>query len=314
MNIPYLRYAVAVANAGSVRKAAEKLFIAQPNLSRAIKELEKEVGIVIFERKANGITLTPDGERFIELGKKIIRQIDELETEFSTDRQNKSVFSASVPRASYISYAFARFSNALKYEERSDLYYKETNALRAITNVLEKDYNLGIIRYPSRYDKYFKETLDEKNVVYELIAEFKYVLLTAKNSKLAEKETVTYDDLTDMIEIAHADPYVPSVALSEIRREELPNNIKRRIFVFERASQFDILSANPETFMWVSPVPDEMLEKHGLVLKTCEDNEKLYRDMLIYKKGYKLSRLDKAFINELCKSKRRFIGSADDFE
>ncbi len=311
MNILYLKYAVAVANAGSVRKAAEKLYIAQPNLSRAIKELEKEVGIVIFERKANGISLTPDGERLITMGKKLIRQIDELEDEFKNDRENKSVFSASVPRASYISYAFANFSKQLSQENRSDLYYKETNALRALTNVLEKDYNLGIIRYASHYDKYFKETLDEKNVVYELIAEFKYVLIMSKHCKLAQKEVITFGDLEDMIEIAHADPYVPSVAFSEIKKEELPNNVKRRIFVFERASQFDILSTNHETFMWVSPVPDELLEKHDLVLRQCVDNEKLYRDMLIYKKGYKLSRLDKAFISELCASKRRFIDGTD---
>ena len=63
MNIVYLRYAVAVAKAGSLNKAAEELFIAQPNLSRAIKELEKELGIVIFDRNSKGITLTSDGEQ-----------------------------------------------------------------------------------------------------------------------------------------------------------------------------------------------------------------------------------------------------------
>lgn len=310
MNILYLKYAVAVANAGSMRKAAEKLDIAQPNLSRAIKDLENEVGIVIFERKANGISLTSDGERLVTMGKKLIRQIGELEDEFKNDRENKSIFSASVPRASYISHAFAVFSRQLSQENRSDLYYKETNALRALTNVLEKDYNLGIIRYASHYDKYFKETLDEKNVVYELIAEFKYVLLMSKDNPLASKRNITFADLEEMIEIAHADPYVPSIAFSEIKKEELPNNVRRRIFVFERASQFDILSSNPETFMWVSPVPKELLDKHGLVLRKCTDNEKLYRDMLIYKKGYRLSRLDKAFITELCDSKRRFIDGA----
>ena len=74
MNIVYLRYAVAVAKAGSLNKAAEELFIAQPNLSRAIKELEKELGIVIFDRNSKGITLTSDGERLISYGKKIIRR------------------------------------------------------------------------------------------------------------------------------------------------------------------------------------------------------------------------------------------------
>ena len=63
MNVIYLKYAVAVAKAGSLNKAAEELFVAQPNLSRAIKELEKELGTVIFERTSKGISLTPDGEK-----------------------------------------------------------------------------------------------------------------------------------------------------------------------------------------------------------------------------------------------------------
>ena len=63
MNVIYLKYAVAVAKAGSLNKAAEELFVAQPNLSRAIKELEKELGTVIFERPSKRISLTPDGEK-----------------------------------------------------------------------------------------------------------------------------------------------------------------------------------------------------------------------------------------------------------
>ena len=82
MNVIYLKYAVAVAKAGSLNKAAEELFVAQPNLSRAIKELEKELGTVIFERTSKGISLTPDGEKLVAYGKKIIREIEEVEAEF----------------------------------------------------------------------------------------------------------------------------------------------------------------------------------------------------------------------------------------
>lgn len=63
MNVIYLKYAVAVAKAGSLNKAAEELFVAQTNLSMAIKELEKELGSVIFERPSKRISLTPDGEK-----------------------------------------------------------------------------------------------------------------------------------------------------------------------------------------------------------------------------------------------------------
>ena len=77
-----------------------------------------------------------------------------------------------------------------------------------------------------------------------MIAEFSYCLIMSRNSPLAEKETITFDDLEDYIRIAHADPYVPSLSMAKVVREELPDNISRCIYIFERASQFDLLSKN----------------------------------------------------------------------
>ena len=97
MNIVYLKYAAAVAKAGSLSKAAEELAVAQPNLSRAIKELEKELDITIFDRKPKGIVLTPDGERLLSRGRLIIRDIEKLETEFKNKGGEKAVFSLPPP-------------------------------------------------------------------------------------------------------------------------------------------------------------------------------------------------------------------------
>ncbi len=307
MNIVYLKYAVTVAKAGSLSKAQEQLFIAQPNLSRAIKELEKELNIVIFDRNTKGVTLTPDGERLISYGEKLLKEISYIEEQFKGEKTNKIVFSISVPRASYICNAFAEFSKELVKEEKCEVYYKETNNQRTLTNVLEKGYKFGIIRYATVFDKYFKQTIENKNLAYEMITEFNYVLLVNKESPLTKIEKVKFSDLEPLIEIAHADPYAPSVTLAEIKKEELPDNISKRIFVFERASQFEVLSTNSETFMWVSPVPQDILERYGLVQLECEENKKVYKDVLIYQKNYKLTNLDKLFITKLCQAKRKYI-------
>lgn len=307
MNLMHIKYAVEVANEGSINKAAEKLYVGQPNLSRAIKELEASLGVKIFERSAKGMGLTSDGETFIRYAKTILRQVDEVESIFNGSGSVKKRFSISVPRASYISDAFARFSHSLTNEAEAEIIYKETNSLRAIKNILHEDYKLGIIRYAENYDKYFKTMLDEKDMQYEMITEFSYVLAMSRDNPLASAEKITFDALKDYIEIAHADPYVPSLPLSQVRKEELPDNIGRRIFVFERASQFELLSENPETFMWVSPIPQKLLDRYGLVQIPCEENKKIYKDILIYKRDYKLTVLDKAFIDELCKSKREMF-------
>ena len=301
-----MRYAVEVAKLGSLSKASESLLVVKPNISRSIKELEADLGIKIFERTTKGMEPTVEGEEFLDFARSILEQIDRVEKHYRSDTNKKQKFSISVPRACYISEAFSQFSKSLS-KEPAEIFYKETNSQRTIRNILEHDYKLGIIRDAENYDKYFKSMLEEKGFCYELITEFTYSLIMSADSPLAKKEEITFDDLAAYIEIAHADPYVPSMPLSKVVKEELPDNVDRRIFIFERASQFDLLSNNPETFMWVSPAPESLLKRYNLVQKKCVDNKKIYKDVLIYKNGYKLSKLDRQFITELCEAKRKYF-------
>ncbi len=306
MNILHMKYAVEVARVGSLNKAAETLLIAQPNISRSIKELEADLGITIFDRSSKGMFLTPEGETFIGYARNILKQIEQVEDIYKSGSARKQKFSISVPRACYISEAFAQFSKTLSLEP-TEIFYKETNSQRTINNILNHDYKLGIIRYAENYDKYFKAMLEEKGLSYEMVTEFSYSLIMSAESPLAGLDEITFEDLKDYIEIAHADPYVPSLPLSKVVKEELPDNIERRIFIFERASQFDLLTENPDTFMWVSPAPQKVLDRYNLVQKKCVENKKIYKDVLIYKNGYKLTKLDKMFITELCDSKRKHL-------
>ena len=305
MNITHMKYAYEVAKVGSLSKAAEKLFMAVPNLSRSIKELEADLGITIFDRSVKGMRLTPDGEEFVQYARRILRQIGEMEQLYKGTLQKKQHFSISVPRASYIAEAFAEFSKSLT-DDDAELFYKETNSQRTIKNILEHDYKLGILRYAAPYDVYFKTMLEEKNLSHELVTEFTYRLVISKQHPLAAAEEVTFDDLRPYIEVAHADPYVPSLPLSKVVKEELPDNVNRRIFVFERASQFELLSRNPETFMWMSPLPQDLLDRYGLVEKICAENTRVYRDILVYRSNYHLTELDRQFIAALSEVKKKY--------
>lgn len=307
MNLLHIKYAVEVAEAGSINQAAEKLLIGQPSLSRSIKELEASLDVTIFERSSKGMKLTPDGEVFMSYAKNILGQVDAIEEAFKKETVSKKRFSVSVPRASYISKAFVNFSNSLKSESDIEVFYKETNALRAIKNIMEENYKLGIIRYADSYDKYYQEMMSEKGLYHEVITEFHYVLITSRESPLAAKEHITFDDLSDYIEIAHADPFVPTLSLAEVKKKELSDNIRRRIFVFERGSQFELLGNNSDTYMLSSSVPRSTLERYGLIQKECDLNTRKFRDVLIYRKDYTLSELDKLFISELYKTKNEIF-------
>ncbi len=302
-----MKYAVEIAETKSINKAAERLYVGQPTLSRAVKELEANLGVAIFERSAKGMLLTADGEAFVRYAKTVLKQVDEIEAMFKNGSVSRNRFSISVPRASYIAEAFAAFSKLLEKDTPVEIFYKETNSMRTLRNVLQENYKLGIVRYAENYNKYYKAMMKEKGLGHELVTKFRYVLLMSEKSELAEKDAVTYDDLKDKIEIAHADPYVPSLPFAQIKKEELPDNSVGRIFVFERASQFELLSQNPETFMWVSSIPKPLLSRYGLVERRCEENQRIYKDVLIYRKEYTLSRLDNLFIEQLARTKRRVM-------
>ena len=309
MNLLHMKYAVTIADTNSINKAAEKLYVGQSALSRAIKELEAGLGVTLFERSAKGMTLTADGEVFVRYARTVLKQVDEIENMFNEGAAGKKRFSVCVPRASYIADAFVRFSKLIGEKGEYELFYKETNSMRAVKNILAEDYKLGIVRYAENYDKYYKEMMEEKGLSYKLVTEFSYVLCMSRDCPLAAAENVTYDDLREYTEIAHADPYVPSLPYAEVKKEELPDNSRSRIFVFERASQFELLAKNPETFMWVSPVPQELLDRYGLIQRSCEQNGRVYKNVMIHRSDYTLSELDELFVSELVKAKRRVIAA-----
>lgn len=307
MNLVQMKYAVEIEKTRSISKAAENLFMAQPNLSRAIKELEEDLGIIIFNRTPKGISVTPDGEEFLSYAKKIISQVNEVESLYKGDRKTKQTFSVCVPRASYISFAFSEFAKRISTEFSAEISYKETNSMRAIDNILKDSYNLAIVRYQTNFERYYRSLFQEKKLKCETIADFSYQLVMSENHPLATKDNIALRDLSSYIEICHADPYVPSLPLVDAKKAELSEFVDKRIYIYERGSQFDLLEKVNDAFMWVSPLPDELLKQHRLVVKNCSENVKIYRDVLVYKNDYVLSDLDKAFITDVCNAKRAYL-------
>ena len=305
MNLLHFKYAVEIAKTKSISQAAENLYMGQPNLSRAIKELEEKLGITIFLRNSKGIAITDEGEEFLQYAKKIVSQVEEVEQRYQ-EGIKKQHFSVCVPRASYVSYALSEFAGHINPDAPVDITYRETNSMRTLQTLIKEECNLGIVRYQVAFDKYFKNMFEEKKLVSELVTEFSYVLLISKEHPLAGKEEILAEDLESFIEITHADPYVPSVPMTDVKKAEFSKNIDKRIYVYERASQFALLEKVPTTFMWVSPIPQELCDKYGLVQKVCKFNNKVYKDVMVYRKGYKLTELDKRFIENVCDAKRKY--------
>lgn len=311
MDLAHLRYAVEIARTRSISQAAENLYMGQPNLSRAIRDLEDELQIQIFRRTSRGVSITQDGEDFLRYARSIVLQADEIENIYKNKKLPKQRFSLCAPRVSYISEAFTRFTQlaAASHPEEQpfEFFYKETNSMKAINKVLNGDYDLAIIRYQTIFDKYFREMFGEKKLTAETIADFPYYVTLSACDPLAKKEVLLVQDLVHGIEILHADPYVPSLPTADLMKAESSEAVSRKVYVYERGSQFSLLENVPGAFMWLSRVPDDLLDKYGLVQKSCADHTRRYKDVLIYRKNYKLTELDNMFVLELCRSKREHL-------
>lgn len=307
MNILHMKYAVEVANTRSISKAAENLYTSQPNLSRAIKSLESELKIKIFKRSSKGIEPTIDGEEFLLYAKNALAQVKKIESLYENRNEKKLRLSVSVPRASYFSYAFAEFSKALDQNAPAEIMYKETNSMRTILNVVKEEYDLGIVRYQSTFEKYFTTLFEEKKLNYEALNEFSYVMVVSKNNPLAKKERIDAEDLRGATEITHGDPYVPNLPLIDVKRAELSEFARKRIMVFERGVQFTLLEQVPNTFMWVSPIPQDLKDKFNLVELKCDFNTKTYKDVLIHRSKYHLTNIDKDFIKHVITAKNTYF-------
>ncbi len=303
MNLLYLKYAVEVAGCGSINKAAKKLYIDQPNLSRSIKDLESSLGVSIFERSTRGMKLTADGEVFLKYAKTILGQVDTVEHMFKKDQNRTKHFSLSAPRAAYISEAFAAFSARFIREDEVEAVFRETEPAQVIRDVTEGNSKLGILRYAQSDDKYYKTMLEEKGLTYELITEFTYVLLMNREHPLAGRQEIRAADLAEFIEVDYTDCGLPFFAVSDGEGEGAPGKT-RRILVSERGGALDLLGSNREAFLWTSPVSQATLDRYGLLQRKSEDRSAVCKDVLIYPESYRLTETDGAFVSELCRVKR----------
>ncbi|MFA5341680.1 MAG: LysR family transcriptional regulator [Clostridia bacterium] len=296
-NLLHLKYAVEVEKTGSISRAAQNLYMNQPQLSKAIRELESSLGIEIFDRKPTGVFPTKKGAEFLVYAKNILMQIDSMQSLSRPEVKKGQMLNVSVPRASYVSNAFTQFLQGLDKDLGMDIDYRETHSVRTMKSISEGSNDIGIIRYQMKFEAYFLTALQKYGLRHEDIFEFEYLLLMSQGHPLADKEVIDYKDLIDFVEIVHGDISVPSLPITP--QTDKPKSFKNKIAIYERASQLEILSSLTYSYMWVSPMPKDILQKYSLVEKKCSVPKNRYKDMFIYREGYVFTEYDRQFMNKV---------------
>lgn len=291
ITLQQMKYALEVYRVGSISQAAKNLYMNQPNLSKSIKNLEQELGITLFTRTPKGILISREGALFIEYAEAVFQKLDEMEAALTQHSQNGVSFNISIPRASYITHAFTRFVNHFQDVSEIQINYRETNTSDAIENLLFHGFDLGIIRYVHSYEKELLQLQSRKDLSCRKIWESEYVLILSRRHPLASADTIRLADLQAYTELIHGDETPVQNAAD--------NAPARQIALYERGSQFDFLRNVPTTYMWVSPVPSEILTPYELVQKKCCDSHALFCDMLITRADDHLSAFAKSFLTTL---------------
>ncbi|MCX7615490.1 MAG: LysR family transcriptional regulator [Clostridiales bacterium] len=302
MNTLLLKYAVEIERAGSITQAADNLYMGQPNLSKAIKELEDTLGISIFKRTSKGMVTTQKGEIFLKYAKNVLSQIEAME-QLNYDNPGKQLFNISITRASYIAKAVTNFVKSLDMNKEIEINVEETNSMRVVHNVAEGQFNLGIIRYQSNYESYFLDFLANKEFLHTTIWEFECLVIMSKNHPLANCNELKCEDLQQYTEIIYGDTCIPYINIEGAQNTEKSVSSQKVIYVYERCNQLDLLSNVPNTFLWGAPIPEDLAVKYDLVQRRCKATNRLHKDVLIYPIGYMFSDLDKKFMDKLYESK-----------
>ena len=298
MNTQYFRYALEVEKTGSITQAASNLFMSQPTLSKAIKDMEETIGFAVFKRTSKGVVPTHKGLEFLSHARKIALQVQKMEQALQRENISHQLFSLAIPKVSYIAQAVSEYVSTFDGGTDMEIDIMETNSMGVIDAVADGHFVLGIIQCHEEDREYFLKNLAEKDLQYESVWRSDYVALMRKDHPLAQRDALSAEEFLPYVEVVFGDETVPYIRTSEAKTVSGRLQNKKRVFVYDRATQFDLLRANSLAYMWVSPLPEEVLRSNDLIQHKCATTGK-FEDFLIYRSGYRFSRLDRAFMDKL---------------
>lgn len=238
MTLQQLKYVIEVSRSRSISKAAQNLFISQPSLSNALKELENEIGIIIFLRTNKGITITPEGVEFLGYAQQVVEQAELLENRYTNKPTLQQHFAVSTQ---HYAFAVSAFVLLLKEYDRDEYEFtlKETKTYEIIEDVKNLRSEIGILYVNDFNQKVINKFLREGNLVFhELFQADPHVFISA-NNPLATKDFVTLEDLLPYPYLSFEQGEYNSFYFSE----EILSTISRpkNITVSDRATLFNLL-------------------------------------------------------------------------
>ena len=196
MNIQQLRYVVAIANSGTFREAAEKMYVSQPSLSISVRDLEKELGFKIFRRTSSGTFLTRRGMEFYEKAQELVKGFDIFQNQYANPEEEKDEFSIASQHYDFLPPTITAFSE--RYPDYKNFRIFESTTVQILDEVAQGHSEIGIIYLNNQNKKGIMQRVEKLGLeVIELISFHTHIYLR-EGHPLAQKEELVMEDLADL--------------------------------------------------------------------------------------------------------------------
>lgn len=238
MRIQQLHYIIKIVETGSMNEAAKQLFITQPSLSNAVRDLEREMGIEIFIRNPKGITLTKDGVEFLSYARQVVEQTALLEERYKSQGHTRELFSVSAQHYAFVVNAFV---SLLKETDmtRYELFLRETRTYEIIDDVKNFRSEIGVLFLNSYNQDVLTKMFDDNHLTYTNLFKARPHIFVSKSNPLADRKIVSMSDLEDFPYLSYDQGIHNSFYFSEEIMSQISH--KKSIVVSDRATLFNLM-------------------------------------------------------------------------
>ncbi|MGT2925072.1 LysR family transcriptional regulator [Streptococcus caviae] len=238
MRIQQLHYIIKIVETGSMNEAAKQLFITQPSLSNAVRDLEREMGIEIFIRNPKGITLTKDGVEFLSYARQVVEQTALLEERYKSQGHTRELFSVSAQHYAFVVNAFV---SLLKETDmtRYELFLRETRTYEIIDDVKNFRSEIGVLFLNSYNHDVLTKMFDDNHLTYTNLFKAHPHIFVSKSNPLADRKMVSMSDLEDFPYLSYDQGIHNSFYFSEEIMSQISH--KKSIVVSDRATLFNLM-------------------------------------------------------------------------
>ena len=269
MTLKQLKYAITVAETGNITEAAKRLFIAQPSLTSAIMELEKEFEITIFNRTRKGIEITIDGEEFLGYARQVLEQANLIEERYTGTALSKPRFCVSSQHYSFVVEAFVELLKSFE-GSKYEFHLRETQTYDIIEDVSRHRSEIGVLYLNDFNRTIITKTLRDNNLIFEPLFTAKPHVFIGKDSPLAKKRKLTLKDLKPYPRLSYEQGEHNSFYFSE---EILSvEDADKELIVRDRATLFNLL-IGMNGYTICSGVISEELNGPNIIAKPLAVNE-----------------------------------------